>query len=96
MADFLSLTGRGVLIVNAKIRGPVEFEAKALEGVPGLMELKGARELLPIGTPCETVQLEIGGLRIKTEVKGWRKDTGVVHVLTRSIFREFAKALKEV
>jgi hypothetical protein len=96
VTDFLSLTGMGELIVNAKIRGLVWFKAIGLEGVPGCMEVSGARELLPIGTARETVKLAIAGLTVKAEVLGWRKDTGVLLLKTRSLFREIAKALKEI
>ena len=91
----VSLTGRGVLIVDSETRGPVEFEAKSLdEMAPTLMELKGGSELLPRGTCCETVHLEIAGSRIKTQVIGWRKDTEVILVKTESVFRGLAKAVK--
>jgi hypothetical protein len=93
--QFVLLTGRGVLIVDSKTRGPVVFEAKSFdEMTPGLMELYGGSELLPIGTPCETVKLEIAGVRIRTELKGWRKDTGAILVLSEPVFRGLAKAIK--
>lgn len=92
--DALSIIARGVLTAVGIGSVPVEFSAEAIDGLPpGLLHVRANPELLEVAFARATVQLDVLGIRFRTRVAGYCKETKTLHVLAGPLFRALAKGI---
>jgi len=92
--DSLSIVARGVLTAAGMQSFAVELKAEAIDGLPpGLLEVKADPELLLLAFHRSTVRLDVLGIRFRSRVAGYAKDSKTLHVLAGPLFRALTKAI---
>ena len=92
--DSLSIVASGVLTAAGMQSFAVELKADAIDGLPpGLLEVKADPELLQLAFHRSTVQLDMLGIRFRTRVAGYAKESKMLRVLAGPLFRALAKAI---